>query len=75
MKRGIRRTSYYQRCVLQLLEQLPSRRISYDDMAAQIGADRRTMIAAVYTLEHQSRLRVVRGRGSIPNEYEVLTSS
>ena len=69
----MRRISYAERSIINLLQNHPSRRISYDSMAAQIGDfDRRTLIGAMHRLRHTGRVILVEpGRGRLPNRYDL----
>lgn len=58
--------------LLQLLEHHPTRKISLDDLAAQLGRDRRVIQWAVGRLKHRQRLQVaVPGRGRTPHTYQL----
>lgn len=66
-RRGLRRLSYAQRQILQLLRLHDH--LSYDAMAAELEIDRNTAIQAIRRLEKARRVVVVRGRGTVPNRY------
>lgn len=69
MKYGVRRLTYSERQILTLLQHHPTRQLSYDDMAATIELERRTLIEAVRRLEHQRRVIAIRHGGCKPNRY------
>lgn len=60
-----------QQRVLQVLRQHPTGRISYDNLAAEVVMDRRTVISIVCYLRHRGHLSVTTGRGNTPNRYQV----
>jgi predicted transcriptional regulator of viral defense system len=58
--------------VLEFLQSHSTRQVSYDQIAACTGFERRTIILAVSRLERQGRLSIeVRGCGRVPNRYSV----
>jgi DNA-binding transcriptional MocR family regulator len=65
----MRRFSFVEQQILFVLRQGQSR-ISYDDLAALIDCDRRTVITAIRRLELRHLIVVAeRGHGSKPNRY------
>jgi DNA-binding GntR family transcriptional regulator len=67
-----RRLSNAERTVIDLLRYHPTKNISYDDMAAQVGYDRRTLISAVTRLCTRQYLVKQVGSGTRPNMYTIL---
>lgn len=58
--------------VLELLEQHPTRAVSQDSMAAQLGRDRRVIQWAVGRLRNRRRLAIAEpGHGRRPHRYEL----
>lgn len=58
--------------ILLLLRSHPTGQISYDRIAAAIQIDRRTVISVVRFLATRGQVRVVPGRGRVPNCYTVV---
>lgn len=61
---NIRRISEY-------LAKHPSGQISYDNIAADLEIDSRTVIRLICLMRHQGVIIVERGRGCIPNRYQI----
>lgn len=67
-----RHWSYAELQILDLLREHPTRRLSYDAMAAILDIDRRILISAMARLQHHHLVRVAQhGRGNQPNCYEL----
>lgn len=67
-----RRRSYAERRILELLSMHPTGRISYDDIAAIIGFDRRSVITIITRLCYNGQVQIVAaGRGKTPNQYRL----
>lgn len=63
---------YTERCIVNLLREHPTGRISFDKMAAELRCDRRTLISAMARLRYAGQVRVVElGRGNRPHCYQV----
>ena len=63
------RYSLAARLLLNQLETLGGRPISYDNLAAQLGYDRDTIRVCLRRLERGQRIATIRGRGGRPNRY------
>lgn len=62
-----RRLTRVQRRILALLRQ--RNQLSYDDIVAAVGCDRKTAIQAMKILEQSYQVVKIPGRGSRPNRY------
>lgn len=64
-----------QRRVLASIITHHGQHISYDDLAAEVSIERRTVITAVRCLAKSGVISVRRGGGTIANSYSVQTIS
>ena len=68
---GRRRISLAQFAVINLLKRHPTGRLSFDDMEAATGYDRRQLITVIRVLEHNQAVEVESPRGTQPNRYRL----
>jgi biotin operon repressor len=73
MKRRSRQPSPAERELIQLLRTHPTGQISYENLAAELDYDRRTLISIVARLKHQGALVVDQGSGRKPNRYQLIS--